>query len=307
MYIALCLALVHAAGDGVERFEDVEFRRGFVLSAASSMGGKVELGILRMSDDPDAGKPGWRLAQWGTRHLLEPGTVTPSESGVWEATTPGKRVRIERSPEGEPTVLLEGLAITEYAGEMRESGEPWPHLLIEQGFKDPIRMGDAARVPFTLEFRVPYCKAAPWAEGKLDPGRHTAQVSAYWTVHNRTADSPDHDEMIWFGIPLFDVRNEIPPPHSALDTAVPNGKFICSIDSRRFFEGNTGDGEWRTLEVDLVPLLREALRISQEHGYMKETRLEDLALTSFNLGWEIPGPYDAAFEVRGLSLKTVGR
>ena len=28
-----------------------------------------------------------------------------------------------------------------------------------------------------------------------------------------------------------------------------------------------------------------------------------LALTSFNLGWEVPGPYNAAIEIRGLRLR----
>jgi len=73
--------------------------------------------------------------------------------------------------------------------------------------------------------------------------------------------------------------------------------------AKRFWKGRTGDGSWRKLDADLTSLIGEALVIARDHGHLKNTRFEDLAFTTFNVGWEIPGPYDAAAEIRGLSMQ----
>ena len=286
-------------------FSDPAFARGFELTAASHPVPKVVLGTLLTGPSPEQGPPAWRMAQWGTRELLQPGTCADAGGGQWSAENGAKRVVVERPGEGPTGILLEVRGGHEYEGRMRAAGEAWPHLLIEQRFAKAIELKDLSVLVFKMDARVPFCRPAAWSSGKLNPGLHTAQVSAFWTVHNRTQGSPDCGEMIWFGIPFFDARHDIPPSHYALDTGKSDasGKFICLLDGKRFWTSATGDGAWHPLEVDLMPLLREALSLSQQHGYLKSTRFEDLVITSFNLGWEMPGPYDAALEVRGLSLR----
>jgi hypothetical protein len=310
MHCFLFLALMqHAAvggADARELFDDSRFERGFTLTAASHSAPKEEIGVLQTAAQPGTQAPAWRIAQWASRYLLQPGRCESIGTDAWRAVTQGKRVEVERQADGLTRLLLEVNGEAEYDGHLRQTGEPWPHLLIEQGFGNgPVRVGEVKGLPFTLEMRVPSCKLLPWAEGKLDPGLHTAQVSAYWTVHNLTPGTPDYRDMIWFGIPLFDARYEVPPAYCGIDGGKEDasGKFICVLDGKRFWTGNTGDGAWRKIDVDLLPLLREALSIAQENGHLKQTRLEDLAITSFNLGWEVPGPYNAALELRGLSFK----
>ena len=286
-------------------FSDSAFVRGFELTAASHPAPKVELGVLLTGSEREQGPPAWRMAQWGTREVLLPGRCTELGGGRWTAENGAKRIVVERETGGQTGLLLEVRGGYEYEGRMRAPGEAWPHLLIEQRFEKPICLKDRTSWVFAMEARVPFCRPAAWSAGKLNPGLHTAQVSAFWTVHNMTKGNPDCGEMIWFGIPFFDARHDIPPSHYALDTGKSDasGKFICLLDGKRFWTSATGDGRWHPLEVDLTPLLREALSLSQQHGYLRETRFEDLVITSFNLGWEIPGPYDAAFEVRRLSLR----
>jgi hypothetical protein len=179
------------------------------------------------------------------------------------------------------------------------------HLLIERRLPTPIQLGTVQRMPLSLEMRILYSKPDPTLAAKLDPSRHTAQVSMFWTVHNMTPGSRDYQDMIWFGIPLFDARHDIPPCYYAIDSgkADASHKFICLLDGNRFWTGRTSDGVWRKLDVDLTPLLREGLAIAQQHGHLKNTQFDDLAITTFNCGWEIPGPYDAAIEIRNLSAK----
>ena len=297
-----CAPLAHAQA-GSSLFTDSAFTRGFTVTAARHPAEKIELGALRFPGGPDEGSV-WRLAQWGSRYLLEPGLFAPAGEGKWVAETPGKRVVVERAADGGVSILLEVNGGAEYEGHYRQMGEFWPHLLIEQKFNPLIQMATAGGLSLGLEFRVVHCEVAPGMESGLDLGLHTAQVSAYFTVHSMLDGKPNPDEMFWFGIPLFDARHAVPPGHQALDIAPGGGgKFICNLDGRRFWEGNTGDGKWRRLDADLPALLGEALEIAQQHGQFKERRFEDLALTSFNLGWEVPGPYNAAIEIRGLRLR----
>ncbi|MEQ1841458.1 MAG: hypothetical protein ABL994_13705 [Verrucomicrobiales bacterium] len=51
--------------------------------------------------------------------------------------------------------------------------------------------------------------------------------------------------------------------------------------------------------------MKEALVATQAKGLMTKTRFEDLHATSFNLGWEVPGPYDCEISLKNLSLDRV--
>ena len=60
----------------------------------------------------------------------------------------------------------------------------------------------------------------------------------------------------------------------------------------------------REEDTDLVPLLRESLESAWSKGFLTESRvLADYRITSINLGWEVPGCFDVAMQVRGLSLR----
>lgn len=303
MFAAAVLVVVQILSQpaGEELFRDPQFRNGFTLTAASHPAPKVEIGVLQTSETLST-QPDWRMPQWATRTLLEPRACERDKNGVWFADNVAKRIEIECAPDGLTRLLLEVRGSHEYTGQFRKAGEPWAHLLIEQSYPQPIKLSEFTRLDFTLDTRVPFCKRAAEPADKFDPGLHTAQVSAYWTIHDI---SPGRGDMIWFGIPIFDARYEVPPAHYAIDggKADASGKFICVLDGKRFWMGNTGDGNWRLLKTDLVPLIKEALHIAQEQGHLPKAKLEDLALTSFNLGWELPGPYDAAIEFRGLSLR----
>lgn len=294
------LASASLSAPPAELFQDANFRGGF--TATGSENSTPNAGNL-LSPGVSAA-PAWRLCQWGSRHIL--GARPFGEDDAFRATASGFEISNEAKAvrvSSDGVILLDINGNAEY-DRPRKVGEAWPHLLVEQIFPEPIRLLKHPRLNFRLEARITHCKAAPYA-ASLDPNLHTAQVSAFFTVHHSPAGKTKSADMIWFGIPIFDARYPIPPPHFALDTgkADATGKFIALLDGARFWTTPTGDGEWHKLDVDLIPLLEEALQKSQEHGHLKDAKLEELALTTFNLGWEIPGPYDAALELRGLSLK----
>jgi len=293
------LPTVVYAVDATPLLEDVRFERGFAISAENTQARPIELGDAQ--PEKADGPPVWRLAQWGTRLPLEPGPGVAPRNFLWRLKNEAKTVVVEQQAKAAILTLhLDG--IFEADGKLRAKGEPWPHLLVEQ--KLDVSIGELAGKPlrFRGQFKIMNCTLADWAEGKIDSKLHTAQVSAYWMVKAKTPDGTP--QVFWFGIPFFDARHRIPPGHYAMDFAQsgPAAKFIANLEGERFWERTTGNGLWHELDVDLAPHLRYALERAQDHGHMEGVELEDLRLTSFNLGWEITGPYDAMLQVRDLAL-----
>lgn len=296
--VFICFASIASVSEKV--FRDRSFQNGFRLSAVDSSMKPVEVATILAvdADEPAA----WRLAQWGTRFSLESAVTKNAADGMRTIANDGKTVVIH--PGG---LAGEGITLTvnggaEYGSRLRQQGEFWPHLLIEQSMPADFRPGRLDRLAFNLDFRVDYCRSA--VAEPLDPGLHTAHITAFWTLHNRNPESSDFKDMIWFGLPLFDARHPIPRGHQAVDRGKDDatGKFICTLEGSRFYTTPTGDGQWHTLDADLVPLIKEALAASQAKGFLVDTDVEDLQMTSFNLGWEVPGPYDCAITLRELRL-----
>jgi len=280
-------------------FNDLQLTRGFRLSAVRSSFSPNELENILVTDNTKP--PVWRLAQWGTRFSLEFAEQQIMPDGTQILANEGKTIKILPGGLAREGVYLGVNGGAEYGNRLRQYGEAWPHLLIEQ--KLEVRpFAEFTEVPFTVDFRVEKCDAA--TEKPMDNGLHTAHITAFWTVHNVNKSSKDHNNMIWFGVPLYDVRYPNPHGHQALDVgqADATGKFICTIPGNRFFNEPIAIGKWYAISCDLVPLIQEALAASKAKGYLTETSYADLAATSFNLGWEVPGTYDCAITLRNLSL-----
>jgi hypothetical protein len=283
-----------------ELFQDLSLRHGFNLSAVTSRSKPLALGpiLQRESDSP----PLWRLAQWGTNHNLLGTKEIHHKNGTLVLENEGKRIEVRSGGLAGEGVTLTVLGGAEYGGKLRKKGEPWPHLLVEQRMPDSLRVADYARLDFQLDFRVVRCDLA--GSAVVERRLHTGQITAFFAVHNRNKKSTDFNDMIWFGLPIFDVRHDFPPGHQAVDggKSTATGKFICTLPGKRFYDRSTGDGTWHALRGELVSLLREALAASQAKGFLTDTEFEDLQPTSFNLGWEVPGPYDCAITLKGLGL-----
>lgn len=300
----LTLVFVSSAFAG-EVFRDLALSGGVMLSNVRTDLRPLETGTVLSGGA--AFSPEWRLAQWGTQFDLTGAPSRAVPGGTRIVQNSGKKVTLLPGGLGGEGVTLEVFGSAEFSAGLRKEGEAWPHLLLEQRIPKDFRLARLASLGFRLSFRLERC--VPATLSGLDPSLHTAQATAYWTIHNRNRESADFDDMIWFGVPLFDVRHDIPEGHQAMDAGAPNasGKFICTLAGDRFYEGPTGDGQWHELSCDLIPLVQEALASAQEQGHLKATRFDDLDATSFNIGWEVPGPYDCAITLKGLALEAVAR
>lgn len=282
--------------------KDMACDGGFRLSAVQSSMRPVEIGRVLAGDI--LLEPKWRLCQWGTAYSLEGVASTVSSQGARALANAAKEIVVFQGGLSGDGLRLAVHGGVEYGEQLRAQGQPWPHLLVEQKIDD-LRLERLGTLNFALEFRVEICVSA--TDRQMDPSLHTAHITAFWNVHNRNAQSKDFQDMIWFGVPLFDARYPIPPGHQAVDAgkADATGKFIYTVPGARFYDKPVKPGEWNKVACDLLPLLGEALEASRAKGFLKNTTKDDLAITGFNLGWEVPGSYDCAILLRHLKMDAV--
>jgi len=277
---------------------DTAFRRGFKVYDPAP-GRHVPRG--KLVPFPSIGPPVWGLAQWHCRFTLAGAPPRKLPSGAIRFADASKSVTFARRPAAEADVAFALSAATEYAGRLRQKGQPWPHLLAEQACAKHPPLPELARLRFRIECRLLHSKAAD-TPGQT-PSLHAAQFLAHVTVQNRNRRSAGYGDYLWFGIPMYDSRCRIPRPHAARDTAG-TGKFIFNPGGAAYTERSTHDGKWVRIDRDLLPLIRKGLRTARGRGFLTRSRdLADFRIGSFNIGWEMPGPRDAAMHIRGLSLE----
>jgi hypothetical protein len=305
-FLAACvgglLIAFPSKAQGDELFRDLPLNHGFTLSAVRSSMRPNELGpVMATTSNQAASSPQWRFAQWGSRFGLKTTSPVTRDGAVRAMSNQGKTIRIlpgGLSGQG-VTMVVKGAA--EYDNQLRQKGEAWPHTLIEQKLRD-LKLAGRDRLQLQLEFRIARCENNTGLT--LARNLHTAQITAFFAIHNRNKDSADFNDMIWFGIPLFDARVPVPGGHQAVDGGKNDatGKFICTLKGSRFWQNPTGDGQWHKLDVNLIPLIKEALAALQAKGFLTDTKFDDLQASSFVRGWEVPGPYDCSATIRKLSL-----
>ena len=288
-------------GERIALFEDTAFRRGFRLAYPSSAKGHAVEKVLS-GEDP-AAVPAWRLCQWATRISLAGASPVRLPGGAVSYEDETKRVVHGGGAGGGPDLILDLRAGAEYGGRVRAAGEPWPHLLIEQDASRTITLDRLARLELEVDLRL--ASFADRMEGRADPGLHAAQFQLFFIV--KEVAPGGSGDFLWFGVPFFDSRQEYPAPHRARDGGKDDatGKFIYTIDGREVLSKPLGRGERVAIRKDLLPSIREALAYAVEQRFLERGDPSRYAVVNMNLGWEMPGAYDAAVEVRGLEITAV--
>jgi hypothetical protein len=194
----------------------------------------------------------------------------------------------------------------EYGDRPRRSGESWPHLLIEQDAVVLRPLDELDAIRFSLRLRLVHCGSRMPA-GSYDPGLHAAQFQMFFIVKNISPDSPDHGNFYWFGVPFFDNRHDVPPEYMARDIGKDDatGKFIYTVDGGAVGVTPTKTGLWLSLDVDLLPFSTSGVQEAVKRGYLKDADPHHYAVANMNLGWEIPGAFDAAVQIRDLRITAI--
>lgn len=287
------LALAWVAAEPIELFADPTFSRGFT-ALAPTPGRRVAEGLLRPPEA--AGEPAWDLAQWTSRLSLSGAEAQRRADGALVWANAAKQV-IVGGRDGDLSLRVNGGF--EWNGHVRERGEDWPHLLVSQSFGDDLWLPRLAALRLRLHARLVECQRHEMAG--YTPNLHAAHYQMFITVQNRNPESAGHGDFYWFGIPIYDDRHRHPRAFEAPD--VGHGKFIFTPAGETFCAESAHDGNWITIDLDLLPLLRAGLERAWEKGFLQDSHdPADYRLGGMNLGWEVPGTFDVELAVRGLSL-----
>jgi hypothetical protein len=311
-------------------------RRSFIASLAAATAARADKGPLVLVEDPqfrrglqvllsvpgkrvpggDIGPwgqfsgPAWRAAQWYSHFNLADAKPEKLPSGSMRYFDGAKSVTFgaPETPDADLILSLDGKI--EYGDHAPEKGQPWPHLLVEQELARHPVLADISAVPFHIEYHLLHSEAfhlPGW-----DDERHTAQFLLYITVQNGNRSSKGFGDFLWFGVPMYDARNPLPRRHTAPDkgTALKlgTGKYIYCPGGEVYSTKPAKDGEWITIDRDLLPLMRDALDSAWKAGYLVDSRDPgDYQLGGMNCGWEVTGPLSASMQIRGLRLTATGR
>ncbi|HRN56148.1 MAG TPA: hypothetical protein PLL71_06835 [Agriterribacter sp.] len=248
-------------------------------------------------------KPAWQMAEWGSRHLLHQSDMM-DKNGTKLYENPGKLLSFTKV-DNTTRVRMDVKASTEY-DHPRKSGEGWPHLLVEQEFTTKPFLKYTDKLVLSFEGRLVDC-ISKMPAGSFDAGLHTAQFQLFITLQNLNPQSPSYGELVWFGVPFYDYRYRRQEVYAAKDIGKDDatGMFIYSIGTADYMQGSFHDGNWIKIEKDLKPFMVKAFDIAKERGYLKGAYIDDMRISGMNLGWEVPGTFDAGFEFNNFDLRYV--
>ena len=275
---------------------DAEFKNGFICGGAAHEDGIV--GEL-VSPVSTGDRPSWKIAQWACKYDITKGEHIADDGG-YSYVTESQKVAVSWR-ESAPLLTLELKASEEYDSP-RTAGQAWPHLLIEQtGLSDRCpKLDKVENLNLILETRVLYCES--YHTDKADPGLHAAQITLFFTVQ-----SNETNDMYWFGVPVFDNRKKLVPEYMAEDGGKEDAshKFIYTVAQKEFTRMSARDFTKIRYEEDLLPYIKKGLDHAYKAGYLNSDNLADYTLTTCNLGYEMPGIYDSAFEIYQFTLDAV--
>lgn len=308
-----------------ELLGDLNFSQGFkvTLFHSNSSNGQIA-GTLDHGGDAASGDPVWTLAQWGCTHNMAEATFT-RDGSVLTYEDGGKKLSFDVTETGSVTLGIKGS--TEYTldedGNIRErtdATENWPHILIEQSIGHDIS-AEAEHLYMEVEYRVTACESLVDREiYPEDPELNAAQFQWFITLTDTDEASESYGQSMWFGFSMFDTRalGGTPSGLASYDGGKEDstGLFIYMPSLTQVAanaEATDSEvtvptaiiGENRKVKIDILPWLSQALKTARQYGALTGASVEHLRIGSTNIGWELPGNYDAEVVISYLNIYEV--
>lgn len=303
----------------VELLGDLNFSRGFsvTLFHANSSNGNLA-GYLDYDGNKAEGSNVWCMAQWGcTKDMVADGAFERNGS-VISYNDGGKFLRVDSSKTGVITLGIKGSE--EYTrdkdGNIRErtdSTENWPHILIEQSVNADT--SGCEHIYMEVDYKVTKCDSL--VDRELYPVNtelNAAQFQWFITLTDMNPDSESYGQSMWFGFSMFDTRalNGTPAGFASYDGGKEDntGLFIYML-SLQSVAGQQPDsvniptavvGKDVSVKVDILPYIKQALKIARQNGAMTGANADQLKIGSTNIGWELPGNYDVEVDISYLNM-----
>lgn len=290
------------AQETIDLIDDYQFTSKIGLQGVSSTEPSVKAYLDPFNSKTN--KSYWQLAEWGSKYdLINVKPIINKQDSSVSYFNKSKGVSFKRTND-ELIISLEVLGSQEIDS-ARKSSDNFPGILLGQKLKSPIRINNFKELLLTLDCKL--INVENHMNSKYSEALHTAQITLYFSLGNANIHSKGYGDYLWFGIPIYDYRFEIIESSWMQDTGIEGAtqKFIYIPAARDFYSGSMHDKEWKMIKKDISKYLKEAFLKAKEMGYLRISNYEDMALTSTNFGWEMPGIFDGEFEFKNLRLRGI--
>jgi hypothetical protein len=169
--------------------------------------------------------------------------------------------------------------------------DTWPHLLLNQTFKDLPRLRDYQRLDLGLSYTVTrLSRLSNWPSAG-------ASMNLKFMFFLREIKDPD--KKLFVGMMLQTSNPKLYAPFTGIDQF----GTVFYRDSITQYGPVPRLNESRTVQREIKSLVREALVKAREKQPELSGDPDDYYLFNFAIGWEGLGHWEAECELRGLSLK----
>lgn len=257
------------------------------------------------------GSPDWDLAQWNSQSSIYGSSSVPLSSGAYKWQNLYKVLVMGPTNTVDSDLKLTVNSISEYAGVYRQSGDPWPHLLVSQRISEPNgKVGTASpwiseltELNYNLDAKLCYANNV-YSTG-YNSSLHAAQFLNFFTVQNLNSSSPDYGNYLWFGVRIYDDRKALPGLSVQQDLGT--GKLIYNIGIEPFCTNGLVVGEWKNISGDILPYVKDALETAWDLGYLTNSiNFTDYKIGGMNMGWEVPGLSCVTMQISNFGLDAYG-
>lgn len=290
-----------------ELIADNKFRQGFTASPANkttSPDNRWPLSYDFKYLDEDLPIV-WQVGQHGCYYGLADKFVTKEKEityndGYYIIEDESKAIKI--NPD-KGSLLLELNASKEYE-HPRQNKEEWPHILFQEAFTKQPQIKNLESL--TLKMNILMHKSEiHMTEEEYNPSLHTIQYIMYIYVYSSA--TLDSGQYMFFGIPIYDYRYKVMNENGMLDggTAGNTGNFIYQMATYDYLPNGLEVGKEEQIEINLLNSIGNALILAQSYGKLTNSTIDDLYITSMNIGFEIPGTFDCSIELSNFSLMAV--
>ncbi len=298
LFLLLSCIFASSTAFADELLRDVDFEKGFILSALKSTAKPVNIGFLFGGNSESV----WRIAQWGSKFSLLGVELKEALGDEKFYENEGKKVTLKKYKDATAIGFFLD-AHAEYGKAERVAKQAWPHILVEQEIESLPKISELKSLKVSFEIKIDEPQKMRGA--KYQDSLHAAQYVMFLTLQDRNKKSKGYGDYLWFGVPIYDSRHKVVPAHKAQDSGKSDntGKYIWTLCGKNFWHNaNLADGKWHSFNYDMLGYLFEAFKEAKAAGYLKNSKLEDMCVASTNTGWEVPGTFKVSSELKKYSI-----
>jgi hypothetical protein len=281
--------------------QDTGFQKGFVQQ------GNTSSNVLSnpIQTDPYT-KADWKLSQWYSDYVLTREDLKILSDKSYVIENEANRISVQSSGSDAPVISIFASGKLEWGEDsVRKPGDPWPHLLLSQNIDNCPPLSDTKSIIFQADVRVKRWKInyPELYNSKI----HAARFRLNFVVRNINKDAEGFNDFFWFVMTFFDNRHQFMPQTGRLDEGSEkkqaSGKFIYGTDARLYLSKSLHELDWVSINLDILPLIRDGLIQAQKGGYLPESDgIEDYSIRGFNFGYELTANIDIETQVKNLSV-----